>query len=163
MLDLAWSEIAIIGLVAVVVLGPKELPKALRSLAQFMKKARKLAGEFQGHWNEMVREAELEDVKKTVQQVTNMNVGQEVEKFIDPTGEFTRDLKDSLNTAKAELEGANQSINNAVADIQQSAAAEPGAAATPAPAVETPALAGEIAAPAPAAEPPPVAKVPPAA
>lgn len=161
MLGLDWYEIAIIGLVAVVVLGPKELPKALRSLAQFMKKARKLAGEFQGHWNEMVREAELEEVKKTVQNVTNMNVGQEVEKLIDPTGEFTRDLKDSLNNAKAEFEGANQSINNAVSDIQQAAAAEPGAES--APAADAPAPAAEPAAPAPSTESAPIAKIPPAA
>lgn len=158
MLGMDWYEIAVIGLVAVMVLGPKELPKALRSLAQFMRKARKLAGEFQGHWNEMVREAELDDVKKTVQQVSNMNIGQEVEKFIDPTGEFTRDLKDSLNTAKAEIEGANQSINNAVADIQQAAAAEPGAAANAAPATETPAVASETPPPTPAAEPASLAK-----
>jgi sec-independent protein translocase protein TatB len=110
MLDLAWSEIALIVLVAVVVLGPKELPKAMRTAAQFMRKARKLAGEFQGHWNEMVREAELEEVKTAVTKVTSAvttaNIGSEVEKLIDPSGEFTRELDDTVTKTKQEIENA---------------------------------------------------------
>ncbi len=110
MLDLAWSEIAMIVLVAVVVLGPKELPKAMRTVAQFMRKARKMAGEFQGHWNEMVREAELEEVKtavtKVTSAVTSTNIGSEVEKLIDPSGEFTRELDDTVTKTKQEIESA---------------------------------------------------------
>jgi sec-independent protein translocase protein TatB len=104
MLDLAWSELLVIGLVAVLVLGPKELPKAMRTVAQFMRKARKMAGEFQGHWNDMLRESELEDVKTAVTRVTNANIGTEVEKLIDPTGEFKRELDETVTQARAEIE-----------------------------------------------------------
>lgn len=112
MFDLAWSEVAVIGLVAVLVLGPKELPKAMRTVAQFTRKARKLAGEFQGHWNEMLREAELDEVKTTVtgavSKVTNVSVGQEVEKLIDPSGEFTRELDSTMSQTRQEIESAAQ-------------------------------------------------------
>jgi len=106
MLDLAWSEIAVIVLVAVLVLGPKELPKAMRTMAQFMRKARKMAGEFQGHFNEMVRESELDEVKNAVTRVTNISVGDEVEKFIDPSGEFKRELDDTVSQTRNAIETA---------------------------------------------------------
>jgi sec-independent protein translocase protein TatB len=106
MIDLAWSELAVIGLVAVLVLGPKELPKAMRTMAQFMRKARKLAGEFQGHFNDMVRESELDEVKNAVTKVTNTNIGSEVEKLIDPSGEFKRELDDTVTQTRAQIESA---------------------------------------------------------
>jgi sec-independent protein translocase protein TatB len=106
MLDLAWSELAVIGLVAVMVLGPKELPKAMRTMAQFMRKARKMAGEFQGHVNEIVRESELDEVKNAVTRITHTNVGGEVEKLIDPSGEFKRELDDTISQTRGEIESA---------------------------------------------------------
>ncbi len=126
MIDFAWSEMALVILVAVMVLGPKELPKAMRTVAQFMRKARKMAGEFQGHWNEMVREAELDEVKSAVTKVTSTNIGSEVEKLIDPSGEFTRELDDTLTKTRTEIETA--------ARVEAPAAAAPAimpAAATP--------------------------------
>ena len=108
MLDFAWSELAVIVLVAVLVLGPKELPKAMRSFAQFMKKARKLAGEFQGHLNDMARETELTEVKTAITRVTNTNLGSEVEKFIDPSGEFKRELEDTVSQTRTAIETGAQ-------------------------------------------------------
>jgi sec-independent protein translocase protein TatB len=58
MFDFAWSEIAIIAAVALVVIGPKDLPVALRAVSGFVKKARRMAGEFQTHVDEMMREAD---------------------------------------------------------------------------------------------------------
>ena len=108
MLDFAWSELAVIVLVAVLVLGPKELPKAMRSFAQFMKKARKLAGEFQGHLNDMARETELTEVKSAITRVTSTNIGTEVEKFIDPSGEFKRELDDTIGQTRTAIESGVQ-------------------------------------------------------
>ncbi|MBL8629103.1 MAG: twin-arginine translocase subunit TatB [Rhodospirillaceae bacterium] len=129
MFDLAWSEIALIVLVAVVVLGPKELPKAMRTVAQFTRKARKLAGEFQGHWNEMVREAELEEVKSAVTKVTSTvtgtNIGSEVEKLIDPSGEFTRELGDTVAKTKQDIESAARIDAPAVSVPTAAPASEP--------------------------------------
>ena len=57
MFDLAWSEIALIGVVALVVIGPKDLPEAIRGLARGVQKLRRMASEFQGQADELVREA----------------------------------------------------------------------------------------------------------
>jgi sec-independent protein translocase protein TatB len=101
MLDLGWSEMAVIALVALLVLGPKELPNALRTVALWVRKARKLAREFQSGVDELVREAELEEAKKTVQSVGQVNVSREIEKTIDPTGEMSRTIRsDPIADAK---------------------------------------------------------------
>ena len=64
MLDIGWTELLLIAVVAVVVIGPKELPEALRTLGRTLNKLRRMAGEFQGQFNQALREANLEDVKK---------------------------------------------------------------------------------------------------
>ena len=63
MFDLAWSEIALIGVVALVVIGPKDLPEAIRGLARGVQKLRRMASEFQGQADELVREANLDEVR----------------------------------------------------------------------------------------------------
>lgn len=92
MFDIGWSEMAVIAVVALIVLGPKELPNALKTAAQWMRTARKLAREFQSGVDQIVREAELDEARKTVQQVTRVNIGKEIEKVVDPTGETRREL-----------------------------------------------------------------------
>ena len=64
MLDIGWSELMVIGIVALVVIGPKELPGVLRSVGAMIGKLRRMAGEFQGTFQEALREAELSDLKK---------------------------------------------------------------------------------------------------
>lgn len=73
MLDIGWSELVIIGVVALVVVGPKELPALLRTIGQWAGKARRMASEFQGQINDAIREAELEDVKKSVDDLRSLN------------------------------------------------------------------------------------------
>ena len=74
MLDLGWSEISIIAVVALFVIGPKDLPKALRTLGHYGGKVRGLAREFRSSVDEVVREAELDEVKNQIQSVTNMDL-----------------------------------------------------------------------------------------
>jgi sec-independent protein translocase protein TatB len=69
MFDIGWSELVVIGVVALIAIGPKELPGVLRMVGQWMGKARKMASEFQGHFNEAMREAEMADLKKTFDDV----------------------------------------------------------------------------------------------
>ena len=69
MFDIAWSEMVLIGAVALVVIGPKDLPKALRTVGQTVARVRRMASEFQGQFNEAMREAELSDLKKQVEDV----------------------------------------------------------------------------------------------
>jgi sec-independent protein translocase protein TatB len=66
MFDVGWSELVVIGVVALIAIGPKELPSVLRSLGQWMTKIRRMAAEFQGQFQEAMREAEIVDLKKEV-------------------------------------------------------------------------------------------------
>src|ERR1700683_5410891 len=70
MFDIGWSEFLLIAVVALVAIGPKELPGVLRMAGQWMGKARKMAAEFQGQFQEAMREAEMADLKK---EVDNLN------------------------------------------------------------------------------------------
>jgi sec-independent protein translocase protein TatB len=92
MFDIGWSEMAVIAVVALIVLGPKEIPNALKTAAHWMRTARKMAREFQSGVDQIVREAELDEARKTVTQAGGLNLGKQIEKVVDPTGETKRAL-----------------------------------------------------------------------
>jgi sec-independent protein translocase protein TatB len=69
MFDIGWSELVVIAVVALIAIGPKELPGVLRMVGQWMGKARKMATEFQGQFQEAMREAEMADLKKSFDEV----------------------------------------------------------------------------------------------
>jgi len=95
MFDLGWDEMLVIGVVALVVLGPKELPNALRTVSLLMKNARKLAGEFQSGVNEIIREADLEEARKKLAEVNTNTIQDAITKAVDPTGEVKTALKEA--------------------------------------------------------------------
>ena len=97
MFDIGWSEMLIIGVVALVVIGPKELPGALKTFAYWMKQARKLAREFQSGVDEMIRHAELDEAKQAVDEARR-KINRDIEDAVDPTGEVKQALSD--NTIK---------------------------------------------------------------
>ncbi|WP_082531630.1 Sec-independent protein translocase protein TatB [Methylobacterium sp. Leaf469] len=66
MFDMSWGEVMLIGGVALIVIGPKDLPKALRTVGQITTKMRRMAGEFQSQFNEAVREAEFDEIRREV-------------------------------------------------------------------------------------------------
>lgn len=69
MFDIGWSEILVIGVVAIVVVGPKDLPKMLRSFGNYAGKARRVANDFKRQFDDALREAELDDVRKSVDEL----------------------------------------------------------------------------------------------
>lgn len=103
MFDMGWWELGIVGLMMILVLGPKELPHAMRTIARFMRKARRLASEFQGHMDDIVREADLAEVKNTVQSIKNKDIGSAVSQALDPSGELTRDFDATIQDAQKEM------------------------------------------------------------
>jgi sec-independent protein translocase protein TatB len=129
MFDLGWSELLVIGAVALVVLGPKELPNALRTISNLTKTARKLAGEFQSGVNEIVREAELDDARKAAQSIGKGSISKAIEKVVDPTGE----LKSSVTGVEKELKETRQ-----ISPVGPIPPSPPVAAPTPAPAISAP-------------------------
>lgn len=70
MFDIGWTELVVVGVVALIAIGPKELPGVLRMVGQWMGKARRMAGEFQAQFQEAMREAEVADMKKQFDEVT---------------------------------------------------------------------------------------------
>jgi len=99
MFDIAWSELGVIAVVALVVIGPKDLPKVLRSVGQWTAKARSMAREFQSGLDDMVRESELDELRKAARQVTDLSIEGEIKKTIDPDGSMERGLDFQNGTA----------------------------------------------------------------
>jgi sec-independent protein translocase protein TatB len=96
--DIGWSEMAVIALLTLIVIGPKELPRVMRTVGHWIRKAQSLAREFQSGLDQMVQEADLEDAKKMVDMGRNLNVNKIVENAIDPTGSV-RDEATELQAA----------------------------------------------------------------
>ncbi|MEO5372961.1 MAG: Sec-independent protein translocase protein TatB [Alphaproteobacteria bacterium] len=87
------SEIVVIAVVALVVIGPKDLPRTLRMVGRMAGKARDMAGEFHRHFDDMVREADLDEVKRKVEEVRRSDVESVVENAVDPGGTIRRGLE----------------------------------------------------------------------
>jgi sec-independent protein translocase protein TatB len=94
MFDFSWSEIMVIGIVALIAIGPKDMPVAIRAITRVLKKMRRMAGEFQGHVDEMMREADLQDVQSTFRDLRGMNLKNTLNKFVDPDGSVGRAMTD---------------------------------------------------------------------
>jgi sec-independent protein translocase protein TatB len=94
MFDISWSEFLLIGVVALIVIGPKELPGVLRTLGQYTRKVRGMAADFQNQFQEAMREAEMADLKKQVDDLAH-----DVKSF-DPL----KDVRSDLETAGKDIE-----------------------------------------------------------
>jgi sec-independent protein translocase protein TatB len=138
MFDIGWSEMLIIGAVALIVIGPKELPNALKTFAYWMKQARKMAREFQSGVDDMIRQAELDEAKKAVEDARR-KLNKDIENAVDPTGEVKQALSDT--TIKAPTPGIPLSSpigasNAAAPAVSTTPVASPGAPADTPPATE---------------------------
>lgn len=99
MFDIGWSELVVIAVVALIAIGPKELPGVLRMVGQWMGKARKMAAEFQGQFNEAMREAEMADLKKTFDDVKDAAKGFTGGNIM---ASLTKDVSDAMTIDKIE-------------------------------------------------------------
>jgi sec-independent protein translocase protein TatB len=103
MFDIGWSELVVIAVVALIAIGPKELPGVLRMVGQYMGKIRRMASEFQGQFQEAMREAEMADLKKQVDEMTDTA---KVFTDFDPLASVKKDVEsftaDPLGTSAPE-------------------------------------------------------------
>jgi sec-independent protein translocase protein TatB len=83
MFDIGWTELVLIAVVAVVVIGPKDLPRAMRFVGQWTGKLKRMSREFQNQFNEALRESELDSVKKDIEQITKSDPLADVRKESD--------------------------------------------------------------------------------
>jgi len=99
MFDIGWSELVVIGVVALIAIGPKELPGVLRSVGQWTGKIKRMAAEFQGQFQDAMREADMADIKKEVDQLTG-SVSQYTN--FDPLAETKKELQSAFDDKPAE-------------------------------------------------------------
>lgn len=109
MFDIGWSELVLIGVVALIVIGPKELPGVLRAVGQWSAKIRRMAAEFQGQFQEALREAEVADLKKQVDEINDSarSIGRFDPLAYDPGKETSSPPADSGKEVSAPQSAAN--------------------------------------------------------
>lgn len=99
MLDIGWTELLVIAVVLIVVVGPKDLPPMLRAFGKMTGRLRKTAGEFRAQFDEALREAELDDVRKTISDVKNLNPASSLRDAINPLRQMGNEIKADLKKA----------------------------------------------------------------
>src|ERR1700733_6805964 len=98
MFDFAWSEIALIGVVALVLIGPKDLPIAIKTVTTMIKKARRMAAEFQTHVDDMVKDADLSEVRDQFREIRSMDIRGAITRAVDRDGSIREAFKDPLRS-----------------------------------------------------------------
>ena len=99
MFEIGWTEMLVITVVMIVVVGPKDLPKMLRTIGGMAAKVRSIAGDFQRQFNEALKEAELDDVKKSVDELHSFNPANEIKKQLNPFEKTAADVRTGLDIA----------------------------------------------------------------
>jgi sec-independent protein translocase protein TatB len=132
MFDFAWSEIALIGVVALVMIGPKDMPVAIKAISDTIKKMRRMAGEFQGHVDEMLREANLGEAKATFDELRGLNVKSAMRRAVDPDGTLKTAFADPFRDHP--VRPVMTPLDQGIAEQTIEARAEPAAPSGPPPA-----------------------------
>lgn len=141
MFDIGWAELALVFVVALIVIGPKDLPVALRAAGVWMGRLRRMAREFQSSVDEVLRESELKELRDRAEKASRFDMGEATRRAIDPDGALER------ATSPVRLDDDAPAAKPAAADADAATPAAAPAAAHPAPASPAPASS----APAPAA------------
>ncbi|MCZ8179435.1 MAG: Sec-independent protein translocase protein TatB [Rhizobium sp.] len=117
MLDIGWTELLVIAVILIVVVGPKDLPPMIRAFGKMTKRLRQTAGEFRAQFDEALREAELEDIKRSVDDVRSLNPANSIREALNPLRQMGQDIRSDLERSTrfepksdAEDEGVENSI-----------------------------------------------------
>ncbi len=118
MFDIGWQELFLVAVITILVVGPKELPRVLKTVVAGVRKMRGLANDFQRGIDELARETELDDIRKDLEKAANIDLERELEETIDPTGNLTNTMHE-LESTGVEDEApaiADQTIQDKVVD-----------------------------------------------
>lgn len=99
MLDIGWTELLVIAIVLIVVVGPKDLPPMLRAFGKMTANLRKMASEFRTQFDEALKESELDDVKQTISDAQRLNPTNALREAINPLRQMGQDIKSDLQKA----------------------------------------------------------------
>ncbi|MCX8997567.1 Sec-independent protein translocase protein TatB [Rhizobiaceae bacterium BDR2-2] len=97
MLDIGWSELLVIAIVLIVVVGPKDLPPMLRAFGKMTTNLRRMAGEFRSQFDEALRDTELDEVRKTIADAKNLNPTNSLRDALNPIRQMGEDIKSDLS------------------------------------------------------------------
>jgi sec-independent protein translocase protein TatB len=135
MFDIGWSELLVIAVVAIVVIGPKDLPRALRSVGQWTARIKRMAREFQGQFSEAIREAELDGIQRDLEEITKIDPVADLRAAAQKTGDdIQRDLDKTVPPREPYPWDVKSNPEETIAAVVPPPA-EPAAAATPPPSV----------------------------
>lgn len=146
MFDLSWGELLLVGVIALVVIGPRELPRVLRTVGQTIAKVRRMAGDFQAQFNAAMREAEIEEIRNSVndiQKTASRAATYHTETVFKPLETVRNELRDVIKQSDSEnkVEPESYSIDPAI-DMSLGKRADTSLAATyPVPDFSLPTLA----------------------
>lgn len=157
MLDIGWTELLVIAIVLIVVVGPKDLPPMLRAFGKMTSNLRKMAGEFRTQFDEALRESELDDVRQTISDAQKLNPSNALRDAINPLRQMGQEIRSDLQKA---TQVPVKTDAEAKAPIDGEAAKPEPALAVPASAMSLPSAPPETLAPAAAAKPKRVTKAP---
>ena len=151
MLEVGWSEILVIAVVLIVVVGPKDLPPMLRAFGKMTTKLRAMAGQFQTQFSEALKEADLDDVRKTIQDAQKLNPLNTLREAITPIQQMGNELKADLQKTVA-TPASNPTVLPVVTEAADAVSKAPAeATATPAIAANTGSAEASVSIAAPAA------------
>ena len=99
MFDIGWPEMLVIAVVLIVIVGPKDLPRMLRTFGKTTAKLRSMAGDFRKQFDEALKEAELDDLKTLAEDARKLNPANEIKKALSPMEKAAQDVKAGLDAA----------------------------------------------------------------
>ncbi|MGV2065408.1 Sec-independent protein translocase protein TatB [Agrobacterium sp. 22-226-1] len=105
MLDIGWSELLVIAVVLIVVVGPKDLPPMIRAFGKTMAGLRKMAGDFRTQFDEALKEADMDDVRQTISDVRNLNPTNSLRDAMNPLRQLGNEIKSDLQKATTPPDG----------------------------------------------------------
>ena len=154
MLEVGWSELLVIAIILIVVVGPKDLPAMMRTFGRVMGRVRTMANEFRSQFDEAMREAELDDVRKGLGEVNKYNPTNTIRDAMNPIRQLGQDIKADLQKASSIPTATKADEGTPVSELSSDPAVDPEPSQVDASTSETP-----KAEPAPAAitKPQPVA------
>jgi len=113
MLDVGWTEILVIAIVLIIVVGPKDLPQMLRTFGRMVAKMRGMAGDFRQQFDEALREADLDDVRKTIGEAQKLNPLNTIRDAVNPLRQMGDEIKADLQKATSSITTPTPSVNPA--------------------------------------------------
>lgn len=136
MFDIGWQELFIVAILGIIVIGPKDLPRAIRTVTQAIRKLRGLASDFQSSLDEVAREAELDDIRREFNKAGQYDVTQDIKDSLDPTGDLEK-AADIDGTVREAMVETKQAADSATDPAGSSATKVEETPAAPEPATET--------------------------